>query len=236
VPADEPRLPRLPPAALSPEARALLKSQVPSAGELWTPALKDQLAGLRSPALEAQLAGLRSPELQAMLLTPESWPLPVIEFKHRQLLERRQAIEALERQRDGIERKIASERQAARAIEAELARAGRMLDPSGATSPPTKTPSPDPSASTLAAATPAPQPVEHSPRALVGRFLDESPMRGASAAWIREAMGGTVDGSAPASDSWIGKEAARLGRKLNAPSESTIQRELNERQASVSEP
>jgi hypothetical protein len=220
LPKDDLGLPRLLPAALSPEVRALLKSQ------------NDQLTGLGAllKSQNDQLTGLGT------LLPPTRWSHAVIALKQRQLVERRQAIEALERQRDAIERKIASERQAARAIEAELARAGRMLDPSGATSPPTKTPSPDPSASTLAAATPAPQPVEHSPRALVGRFLDESPMRGASAAWIREAMGGTVDGSAPASDSWIGKEAARLGRKLNAPSESTIQRELNERQASVSEP
>jgi hypothetical protein len=174
VPEDNLRLPRFAPAALSPEVRALLKSQLPSPGQLWPPALK------------AQLAGLRSPELQATLLPPALWPPSVIEFKQRQLVERCQAIEALERERDAIERKIGSERQAARSIEAELARAGGTPDPPGV------------SASTAATLPPAPSlTVEHSSgRPLVQRFLDANPMSGASAARIREAMGGRGEGSA----------------------------------------
>jgi hypothetical protein len=126
VPKDDLRLPRLPPAALSPEMQALLKSQQSALEQLWPPALKDQLAGLGT------------------LLPPPRWPRSVIALKQRQLVDRLQAIEALERERDAIERKIASERKAARAIEAELARASWTPTQDGATSPPAKTPAPAP--------------------------------------------------------------------------------------------
>jgi hypothetical protein len=225
VPEDDPRLPRLPAAALSPEARALAESQLP-----WSPALKDQL------------------RLQASLLPPAR-PLPAaVEFTRQGLTEQRQAISALERVRAArlreiaaIELEIAGRRETERTLEEWLARADGTPDPPRATTPPAKTlapasatPNAPAATSPAATVTPATQPaVEHSGRPLVRRFLDENPIPGASAARVRAAMGGHGDGSAPVPGSWTASEATRLGRKLYVPSESTIQRELNERQASV---
>lgn len=116
-------------------------------------------------------------------------------------------------------------RRAAEASEAELA--ARITARRAAAPAPAKPNSPP-----AATARPALQPaLEHSGRALVRRFLGEKPMLDMSAARIREAMGGDdVDRSAPAPGSWTAKEAERLKRQLNVPSESTIQRELNARQ------
>jgi hypothetical protein len=136
LPKDDLGLPRLLPAALSPEVRALLKSQ------------NDQLTGLGAllKSQNDQLTGLGT------LLPPTRWSHAVIALKQRQLVERRQAIEALERQRDAIERKIASERQAARAIEAELARVGVTPDPSAPAAPSS------PAVSAAADPSPTPEP------------------------------------------------------------------------------
>jgi hypothetical protein len=123
---------------------------------------------------------------------------------------------------------------------AALSPAVGTASPAPADPPPRETPANAAPASTVSA-TPDPSPVpqsqpavEHSPRALVRRFLDENPMPGVSAARIRKAMGGRDDDPRPVPGSWVANEATRLRLTLNVPSKSTIERELEERQASVS--
>ena len=165
----------------------------------------------------------------------------------RQLAENQEAIEALVRKRAArpgesrdIEREIAALREAIRLTEGyrSLARS-RNRDGERA----------DAALPTIARETTSPTAPRRSARRLVRRrhrrrrstrrapwcgvSLLKTSMPGESAAKVREAMGGRIDGTSeptePTPDSWIDNEGKRLKRKLRVPSESTIQRELNER-------
>jgi hypothetical protein len=149
-----------------------------------------------------------------------------IQIARKQLEQAKMEIAQLDLKIAELDHERGGRREAARALQAWL------VEHEQGTPTPARPNSLENSPPPAATARPALQPgVEHSGRALVRRFLSEHPMLG-SAARIREAMGGDdVDGSAPAPGSWTAKEAERLHRQLNVPSESTIQRELNERQA-----
>jgi hypothetical protein len=138
VPKDDLSLPRLPPTALSPGARALLKSQ------------QDQIAGL----------GTLRPSARE--------PRPAVEFARKQLTEHRRAIAALERdlaarwqELEALELEIAGRREAARTVEEWLARGGRTPDPPRATSPRAKTQAPAVSTAPDPSPTPEPEQIGH---------------------------------------------------------------------------